>query len=52
MIRKPEIVVRTEVQDVAVARPDQATLGARKDALALVQALFLQTREIGSQTVQ
>src|SRR4051794_1837546 len=49
MIGQAEIVVRTKVQDIAVARSDQAPLRAREDALTLVQALFLQTREIGSQ---
>src|SRR4051794_32371475 len=49
MIGQPEIVVCTKVQDVAVTGSDQAPLGTREDALTLVQALFLQTREIGSQ---
>ena len=49
MIGQAEIVVRTKVQDVAVTRSDQASLRAREDTLTLVQALFLQTREIGSQ---
>jgi hypothetical protein len=49
MIGQPEIVVRTQVQDVSIARSDQAPLWAREDALALIQPLFLQAREIGSQ---
>src|SRR3569832_170228 len=44
MIGEAQIIVRTEVQDVAVARSDQAPQRAREDALTLVQALFLQTR--------
>src|SRR4051812_24283865 len=49
MIGQAEIIVRTQVQDVAITRSDQAPLRAHEDTLTLVQALFLQTREIGSQ---
>jgi hypothetical protein len=49
VIRKPEIIVRAQIDYVAVAGSDQAPLGPRKHALALVQTLFPQAREIGSQ---
>ena len=49
VIRKPEIVVRAQIDDIAVAGSDEAALGACKHALALVQALFPEPGEIGSQ---
>ena len=49
VICKPEIVVRTQVDDIAIAASDLAPLGPGQHALALVQSLFLQPGEIGSQ---
>src|SRR6185437_3679600 len=49
MIGQAQIVVRAQIDDLAVARSDRAALRASQDSLALVQALFSERGPIGAQ---